>query len=54
MNTHPIDDLFFSVTDIYTQYDEGDIDYNEAEQILLRVCFHFINKSKGINNENQL
>jgi hypothetical protein len=51
MNTHPIDDLFFSVNDIYTQYDEGDIDYDEAEQILLRVCFHFINKSKGLNHE---
>ena len=47
----PIDDLFVSVNDIYEQYDEGYIDYNDAEQILLRVCFHFINKSQGVNNE---
>jgi len=48
---HTIDDLFVSVNDIYEQYDEGRLDYNEAEQILLRICFHFINKSEGINNE---
>jgi len=47
----PIDDLFVSVNDIYEQYDEGKIDYYDAEQILLRICFFFINKSKGINNE---
>ena len=49
--TNPLDDLFVSVNDIYEQYDEGQIDYDDAEQILLRICFHFINKSKGIDNE---
>jgi hypothetical protein len=51
MKPQPIDDLHFSVNDIYEQYDEGRISYDEAEQILLRVCFHFINKSKGLNHE---
>ena len=52
--TNPVDDLFVSVNDIYEQFDEGKIDYDDAEQILLRICFHFINKSKGIKIENQL
>jgi hypothetical protein len=51
MTLYTIDDLHFSVNDIHEQWDEGRISYDEAEQILLRVCFQFINKSKGIDNE---
>jgi len=40
--TNPVDDLFVSVNDIYEQYDEGRIDYNDAQQILARVCKHFL------------
>ena len=42
MITNKLDDLHSSVNDIYTQWDEGDIEYNEAEQILMRVCKHFV------------
>jgi hypothetical protein len=38
----PIDDLFVSVNDIYEQYDEGKIDYHDSEQILMRICKHFL------------
>ena len=41
MITNKLDDLFFSVNDIYTQWDEGSIDYGEAVSILTRVCNHF-------------
>jgi tryptophanyl-tRNA synthetase len=37
-----IDDLFVSVTDIYAQYDEGQISYEEAKEILVRCCEEFI------------
>jgi hypothetical protein len=40
--TNPVDDLFVSVNDIYEQYDEGRINYPEAEQILARICKHFL------------
>ena len=46
MNTNPIDDLFFSVTDLYTQYDEGQIEYLEALEILRRVAQHFLEATK--------
>lgn len=46
MQTNPIDDLFFSVNDIYTQYDEGDINYIEALEILRRVATHFLESTK--------
>lgn len=39
---HTMDDLFVSVNDIYEQYDEGSLDYKEAEQILARICKHFL------------
>ena len=51
MNTNKIDDLFFSVTDIYTQYDEGKMDYVEAEQILMRVCKNFLLPQREQNQE---
>lgn len=45
MITNKVDDLFFSVTDIYTQYDEGEINYSEAVAILSRVCKHFLGET---------
>ena len=45
MNTNPLDDLHGSVNDIYTQWDEGSIDYAEAVEILKRVCEHFIKET---------
>jgi hypothetical protein len=42
--SYGIDDLFFSVNDIYTQFDEGEIDYAEARAILVRCCEAFITK----------
>jgi hypothetical protein len=46
MITNPLDDLHGSVNDIYTQYDEGEINYVEAVEILARVCQHFIKETK--------
>lgn len=46
MNTNPIDDLHFSVNDIYTQYDDGTINYIEALEILRRVATHFLEATK--------
>ena len=46
MNTNPLDDLHFSVNDIYTQWDEGEIEYIEALEILRRVCAHFLESTK--------
>jgi hypothetical protein len=42
MITNQLDDLHASVNDIYTQWDEGGIDYDEAQQILMRVCKNFL------------
>jgi len=42
MITNKLDDLFFSVNDIYSQWDDGKMDFDEAEQILMRVCKNFI------------
>ena len=46
MNTNPLDDLHFSVNDLYTQYDEGEIEYIEALEILRRVATHFLEETK--------
>jgi hypothetical protein len=46
MNTNPLDDLHGSVNDIYTQWDEGSIEYAEAVEILSRVCEHFIKETE--------
>ena len=46
MKTNSIDDLFFSVNDIYAQYDEGSINYDEAVEILARICEHFIKETE--------
>jgi len=41
-NEYTIDDLFCSVTDIYEQLDEGQIEYKDAREILKRCCEAFI------------
>ena len=46
MNEHTIDDLFFSVNDIYTQFDEGEISLQEAQAILLLCCKAFIKSNQ--------
>jgi hypothetical protein len=46
MTTNPLDDLHGSVNDIYTQWDEGSIEYAEAVEILTRICEHFIKETK--------
>jgi hypothetical protein len=46
MDMNPLDDLHFSVNDIYTQYDEGEINYIEALEILRRVAQHFLESTK--------
>lgn len=47
MLNYQIDDLFQSVNDIYAQYDEGEIDRNEANRILIRCCFAFLNTNEN-------
>jgi hypothetical protein len=46
MNTNPLDDLHFSVNDIYSQWDDGEIEYTEALEILRRVATHFLEATK--------
>ena len=41
MITNKLDDLHGSVNDIYTQWDEGCVEYNDAVEILNRVCNEF-------------
>jgi hypothetical protein len=52
MNDYNIDDLFFSVNDIYTQFDEGEIPFPEAQELLVKCCKAFIQfNNKGVENE---
>jgi hypothetical protein len=46
MNTNPLDDLHGSVNDIYTQWDEGSIEYVLAVEILRRVAEAFLEATK--------
>ena len=46
MNTNPLDELHFSLNDIYAQYDMGKIEYIEAVEILRRVADHFLEQTK--------
>jgi hypothetical protein len=39
---YTIEDLFQSVNDIYSQYDEGEIPLDEANTILEKCCRAFI------------
>ena len=52
MKYYNIDDLFFSVNDIYTQFDEGEIPLANAQEILVRCCKTFIQfNDKETSNE---
>jgi hypothetical protein len=46
MKYNPIDELHGSVNDIFTQYDEGQINFDETVEILARICEHFIKETK--------
>jgi hypothetical protein len=46
MKYNPIDELHGSVNDIYEQYDMGKLTYDEAVEILSRVCEHFIKETE--------
>ena len=54
LKDYNIDDLFYSVNDIYTLWDDGDIHYNEAQELLFKCCKAFIQFNKGDVNENKL
>jgi hypothetical protein len=51
MNKYTIEELFQSVTDIYAQYDEGEIPLNEANAILEQCCRAFISNLEGGKDE---
>lgn len=42
LKDYNIDDLFFSVNDIYTQWDEGEIPHPNATELLVKCCKAFI------------
>jgi hypothetical protein len=46
IDTYSIDDLHASINDIYAQYDQGKIDYVEAEELMGQCCKAFINQFK--------
>jgi hypothetical protein len=39
---YTIEELFQSVTDIYAQYDEGEIELTSANEILEKCCRAFV------------
>jgi len=51
MKYYNIDDLFFSVNDIYTQFDEGKIPLANAQEILVRCCKAFIQFNDKVTDE---
>jgi hypothetical protein len=44
---YEINGLFQSVNDIFAQYDSGDISQAQANEILVRCCYAFLNNSKN-------
>jgi hypothetical protein len=46
MEFNPIENLHFSINDIFAQYDDGEINYIEALEILRRVTEHFLEVTK--------
>lgn len=42
MDEYNIDDLFSSVNDIYGQFDEGEITYDDAIVMLMNCCRAFL------------
>jgi GGDEF domain-containing protein len=51
MITYDIDDLFSSVNDIYGQFDEGDIPYEEAISLLNQCCKAFLAFNEEMDDE---
>jgi hypothetical protein len=51
MKYYNIDDLFFSVNDIYTQFDEGKISRANAQELLIRCCKAFIQFNNKVTDE---
>lgn len=45
-DNNALDDLHFSINDIYAQYDEGKIGYAESVEILRRVTQYFLEGTK--------
>ena len=43
---YTLDDLFWSVNDIYTQWDEGNIPLEHANELLMRCCNAFIKSNQ--------
>jgi GGDEF domain-containing protein len=52
MITYDIDDLFSSVNDIYGQFDEGEMLYEEAISILMDCCRAFLASNEEMENES--
>jgi hypothetical protein len=46
MKYNPIDELHGSVNDIYEQYDRGQINFDEAVEILKRIAEEFLKRIK--------
>lgn len=51
MKNYNIDDLHFSVNDIYSQFDEGEIPLANAQEILVRCCKAFIQFNDKVTDE---
>lgn len=51
MEDYNIDDLFFSVNDVYTQWDEGQIPYEEAIHMLMNCCRAFLEFNEEMEDE---
>jgi hypothetical protein len=48
-----LNQLHQSVNDIYEQYDEGRITKTQANEILLRCCFQFVNDNRNHPNKKE-
>ena len=44
---YTIDDLFLSINDVYSQFDEGEIKRDETVEIFLNCCEQFIKSNGG-------
>jgi hypothetical protein len=51
MDDYNIDDLFSSVNDIYTQWDEGEIPYDNAIKLLNNCCRAFLEFNQEMDDE---
>ena len=39
---YTLEDLFHSITDIFAQYDEGEIDHAQAKELAQKCCEEFL------------